>query len=476
LVAVRDQVIAGRYELKHVVGSGGMSSVYCAFDTLLERNVALKILHDQYGVDAEYVERFRREARAVAQLSHPNIVTVIDRGEEDGKQFIVFELIEGENLKELVDRGGPLPVRRAVELGLEVGRALAFAHAHGLVHRDVKPQNVLLNGDGLAKVTDFGIVRSLDAIGNTETGTVLGTSQYIAPEQARGERVDAQTDVYSFGVVLYELLTGEVPYPGDNFLSVAMKHVNEPVPSVLERRPDCPLRLATLIESSLAKAPDDRPASMDDVVAELEAVMADLDSREDGEATMIVRPKAVPKPVRPPRARRRTRVWPLLVAALLLAAVIGAVVLAARGDGDGAGVVSDTPVRLAGVASYDPQGDDREEHPERVADATDGDASTYWTTSTYESFSDTKDGVGLVVDAGERRELSQLSVTTGTPGFTAEIRAGNSAEGPFDTVVGASKTVGRTAVWDLEGADHRYYTIWITDLDGRARVNEVTAS
>ena len=208
------QVIADRYELKETVGAGGMSTVYCAFDTLLERNVALKILHDQYGEDEEYVERFRREARAVAQLSHPNIVTVIDRGEEDGKQFIVFELVDGENLKELVARGGPLPVRRALELGLEVGRALAFAHAQGLIHRDVKPQNVLLNGDGRAKVTDFGIVRSLDAVGQTETGTVLGTSHYIAPEQARGERVDAQTDVYSFGVVLYELLAGEVPYPG----------------------------------------------------------------------------------------------------------------------------------------------------------------------------------------------------------------------------------------------------------------------
>ena len=139
-MVVRQQTIAGRYELKYVLGTGGMSSVYCAFDTLLERNVALKVLHDQYGEDAEYVERFRREARSVAQLSHPNIVTVIDRGDEDGKQFIVFEVIEGENLKELVERGGPLPVRRALELGLEVGRALAFAHGQGLVHRDVKPQ------------------------------------------------------------------------------------------------------------------------------------------------------------------------------------------------------------------------------------------------------------------------------------------------------------------------------------------------
>ena len=272
MVVVR-QLIADRYELKEIVGTGGMSSVYCAFDTLLERRVALKILHEQFGSDEEHVERFRREARAVAQLSHPNIVTVIDRGEEDGKQFIVFELIEGENLKELVVRGGPLPIRRVLELGLEVGRALAFAHAQGLVHRDVKPQNVLLNAEGLAKVTDFGIVRSLDAVGGqTETGTVLGTSHYIAPEQARGERVDAHTDVYSFGVVLYELLAGDVPYAGDSFLSVAMKHVNEPVPNVLERRPDTPLRLASLVERCMAKVPYERPASMDDVVRELEAV------------------------------------------------------------------------------------------------------------------------------------------------------------------------------------------------------------
>src|SRR5215212_839759 len=208
-----------------------MSTVYCAFDTLLERNVALKILHAQYGEDEEYVERFRREARAVAQLSHPNIVTVIDRGEEDGKQFIVFELVEGDNLKDLVGRGGPLPVRRVLELGLEIGRALAFAHAQGLVHRDVKPQNVLLNGDGRAKVTDFGIARSMDVKhGMTQTGAVLGTSDYIAPEQAQGQTVSAQTDVYSLGVVLYELLTGEVPFPGENFVAVAMRHINEQPP------------------------------------------------------------------------------------------------------------------------------------------------------------------------------------------------------------------------------------------------------
>jgi eukaryotic-like serine/threonine-protein kinase len=474
LVTVRHEVIAERYELERVVGTGGMSTVYCAFDTLLERHVALKILHERYGSDEDYVERFRREARAVARLSHPNIVTVIDRGDQDGRQFIVFELVEGENLKDLVERGGPLPVRRVLELGLEVGRALAFAHAQGLVHRDVKPQNVLLNEDGRAKVTDFGIVRSLDAVGHTETGTVLGTSHYIAPEQARGEQVDAQTDVYSFGVVLFELLVGEVPYPGEAFLSVAMKHVNEPVPSVLERRPDAPIRLATLIERCMAKEPVDRPASMDEVVSELETVAAELDSREGGEGTMIMRkpPVSRARKQRAPRSRR-IPLLPLLALVLLAVAISGAVYALRDGGEQLGGATGGEPVELTGVASFDPQGDD-EEHSERVADATDGDAATYWTTETYRAF--TKPGVGLVVDAGEAQVLSQLAVTTDTPGFTAEIRAGDAAEGPFETVVGASKTVEGSTVWDLEGAEARFYVVWITQLDRVAHVNEIEAN
>src|SRR3982751_2620560 len=197
------EVIAGRYELVELVGTGGMSSVHKACDRLLERNVALKVLHPHYGDDPEYVERFRREARSVAQLSHPHIVTVIDRGEDGGQQFIVFEYVDGENLKQLVERTGPLPTRRAVELALAIAGALAFAHQHGLVHRDVKPQNVLLTPDGEAKMTDFGIARSLDVEqGVTQTGTVLGTSNYLSPEQASGNPVTRATDVYSLGVVM----------------------------------------------------------------------------------------------------------------------------------------------------------------------------------------------------------------------------------------------------------------------------------
>ena len=450
------QLISNRYELKETVGTGGMSSVYRAFDTLLERHVALKILHAHYGGDEEYVERFRREARAVAQLSHPNIVTVIDRGEEDGKQFIVFELIEGDDLKQLVERGGPLPVRRVLELGLEVGRALAFAHSQGLVHRDVKPQNVLLNGEGLAKVTDFGIVRSLDAVGHTETGTVLGTSHYIAPEQARGEQVDAQTDVYSFGVVLYELLAGEVPYSGDSFLAVAMKHVNDPVPDVSAARPDTPLRLASLVGRCLAKLPADRPASMDEVCGELQACLADLEAKDGGEATMIVKPQAAPQPARArqaPRARRRIPVVPLLFALLVLAAVVVGIVLAKNAGDDGnAGAAGGNGVQLAGVAAYDPDGGDGE-HDDEAGLATDGDPSTFWRTSSYRSqLSSFKSGVGVVLDAGTASQLDQIAITTDTPGFTAEIQAGDSPEGPF-RAVSESKLVQASTTWDVREAE-----------------------
>jgi serine/threonine-protein kinase len=471
-----NQLIAERYELKDVVGTGGMASVYCAYDTLLERNVALKILHEHYGDDEEYVERFRREARAAAQLSHPGIVTVIDRGEEDGRQFIVFEYVEGETLKELVERDGPIPARRAIELGLEIGRAIAFAHQQGLIHRDVKPQNVLLSDDGRARVTDFGIARSIEAVGRTETGTVLGTSHYIAPEQARGERVDAQTDVYSFGVVLYELLAGHVPYPGENFLTVAMKHVNDPVPSLLEQRPDCPLRLASLVERMMAKEPSDRPASMDEVVGELEACLAELDSRPDGDSTMIMKAPVVKESrARPARARRGTPARALLVLVPLLAVAAVAALLLTRDDGGAGSAATGEPVQLQGVASYDPFGDDKVEHPELVADATDGDPATYWATSTYEDFSSTKEGVGLVLDAGAERDLASVTVTTDRPGFQAEIRSGGSPAGPFETVVGASQTIRAQSTWEIDGDDARYYAVWITDLDGNAHINEVKA-
>src|SRR5215210_6029598 len=252
-----------------------MSNVYTARDRVLERQVALKVLHEQYSDDPEYVERFRREAQAIARLSHPNIVTVIDRGEFEGRQFIVFEYVPGPTLKDVLKRESPLPVSRALALVHQAARGLAYAHENGIVHRDVKPQNVLVDRDGVAKVMDFGIARSVDREEMTLPGTVMGTSDYISPEQASGERVDERSDQYSIGALLYELLTGDVPFPGESQVTVAMRHLHDSVPSVRERRADVSARVDALIRRAMAKEPDDRFPSTDALIAALEACMAE---------------------------------------------------------------------------------------------------------------------------------------------------------------------------------------------------------
>jgi eukaryotic-like serine/threonine-protein kinase len=482
------ELIAERYELRELVGTGGMSSVYKAHDRLLERTVALKVLHERFMSDDEHVERFKHEARAVAQLSHPNIVTVIDRGERDGRQFIVFEYVDGENLKALVVREAPLAERDAVRLVLQIARALAFAHQHGLVHRDVKPQNVLLPEDGEVKVTDFGIARSLDVEGGiTQTGTVMGTSDYIAPEQARGAKATAQTDVYALGIVLYELLTGEVPFTGDNFVAVAMQHINEPVPSVRERRPDVSPRLDAAVRRALAKNPRDRFPSMEAFAAELQASLAEPhNGAGPSDETIVVAPR---RRKRPPRAPvERPSVWPLilLLAGLAVLAAIFAAAFAFNGPrkaiignlpGGGSSSSSGKAVHLAGLTGYDPFGTGGE-HDQDARLATDGQQGTFWETENYRSPLSAigKPGVGLLLDAGRTRKLSQLTVTSTTPGFTALIEAGASPSGRLKHV-SDSQTVGTSTKFTLHGADARYYVVWITDLgqNTQVHVNEVTA-
>src|ERR671914_540515 len=291
-MSVIGTLIGDRFRLEEKVGSGGMSSVYRAFDPTLERRVAIKLMHRDISHDPDQLERFRREARAVAQLNHPHVVTVIDAGEDDGAPYIVFEFVEGETLKDRIRRNGRLPVAEAVAYAIEIGRALESAHSHRLVHRDVKPQNVLIDPDGRAKVTDFGIARSLEAQGLTAPGRVLGTTDYVSPEQALGHEVTEQSDIYSLGIVLYEMLTGETPFKATTSRETAMKHVTEPLPDVQRRRPEISAALAAIVERATAKETRNRYATVDDMVHDLEEVLAIEAARTGqatGEATTVLR-------------------------------------------------------------------------------------------------------------------------------------------------------------------------------------------
>jgi serine/threonine-protein kinase len=478
------EVVAGRYELEELVGTGGMSSVYRAHDRVLDRRVAIKLLHERYTRDEDYLERFRREARSAAQLSHPNIVTVIDRGEERGRPFIVFEYVDGETLKDVVERLAPLPVGDAIAIALQVAEALAFAHGRGVIHRDVKPQNVLL-AEGRAKVTDFGIARSLDVdVSVTQTGTVLGTGDYMAPEQALGERSSERSDVYSLGAVIYELLTGDVLFTGESLVAVALKHATEPPPSVLERRPDCPVRLAAAVDRCLSKEPQDRFASMHELVNELHACLAELETRGEEDATLIVAPPRRARP-KPPRARRRRRIVPWLVVLLgvpALAAIVLAVVIERNSIRDALPLVGPRTVKVEGVTAFDPDGDNGTENDELAPRAADGNQRTAWRTESYGSWPAVgyKRGVGLVLDAHKAEQLSSLAVRTDTPGFRAQIQAGPTRYGRFRPV-SHWRTVGRKTTFDLNlhGGSFRYYLVWLRLPPDQslqfADVNEVTA-
>jgi tRNA A-37 threonylcarbamoyl transferase component Bud32 len=488
------ELILGRYELEELVGEGGMSSVYRAYDTVLEREVAIKVLHEHFSRDPEYVERFRREARAIARLAHPNVVTVIDRGEWEGRQLIVFEHVAGENLKAAIGREGPLPVERALELACQIAQALSFAHELGIVHRDVKPHNVLLDRSGTAKVTDFGIARALDSDeALTVTGTVLGTGQYLSPEQANGERGNERSDQYSLGVVTYELLTGQVPYSGDNLMAVAMRHVRDPVPSVREARSDVPPRVDAVVARAMAKRPEDRFGSMDALAAALESCLAEVRERRapDGdEDTDVVAPRRAPERVAPTRALAPTPAKPaarvasarrsgLRIAAVLLiaaAVLVGSLLALEAAFEDGlpwVGGADPVPVQVDAIADFDPKGDFTE-HPESVGAATDRNTASFWTTESYRTFD--KDGVGIMLDAGSRVELSSVQVVTDTPGFSAVILGGNDRDGDF-VDVSSEQRVGRRTTFDVDtrGEAYRYYIVWVTDPNSEAHVNEVRA-
>jgi eukaryotic-like serine/threonine-protein kinase len=331
------KVLAGRYELEEVLGHGGMAEVFLGTDRVLGRRIAIKVLADRFARDSSFVARFRREAQSAAALNHPNVVSVFDTGSDDGTHFIVMEYVRGKTLSDVIREDAPLMPERAAEIAEGVAQALAFAHRGGIIHRDVKPGNIMLTGTGDVKVMDFGIARATASESLTQTATVLGTATYFSPEQAQGEPVDARSDIYSLGIVLYEMLTGQPPFAGDSAVTIAYKHVREePIPPS-QLNPDVPAGLEAIVMKCLAKNPANRYQTVDELLQDLGRFLAGQPVR----ATPLLAPAAtelvqratrpttvLPAPTTEETDRRRKWIAGTILGVILLIILVGLFFLA----------------------------------------------------------------------------------------------------------------------------------------------------
>ncbi len=507
-----ERVLAGRYRLKRLIAKGGMAEVWEAVDDILGRPVAVKILHPHLSADESFRERFRREAIAAARLAHPNVVATFDTGTDGGITFIVMELVNAPTLRQALNDGGPMAPGRVVHVGAQVSDALHYAHKAGVVHRDIKPANVLICADGRVKVADFGIAKAVEdaepshpspSEALTGTGTIVGTAQYLSPEQVDGRAVDGRADVYALGVVLYEMLCGRPPFTGDTDMAVALKHITTSPPAPSAIRAGIPRALEEVVLRAMAKAPEARYQS----AAELQTALlsVDMDGREPAASSVDVgaRTGVVAAPTRPPPGRHDTpprgvppsfvqteRKWMVptvaIVAVALTLAIVG--VLFARSD-TGRRLLDDVTAEdgpsatQKGIAkptplAFDPPPGSGIEHDDELPFLVDGDPATAWETENYSTsrFGGLKPGVGVVLQLNGAHKLNELTLTSLSKGWSAEVLvadAPRTTREAWGAPVATKRGIGDgSTTFDLDGRTGGAVLLWITDLgEGNSAVS-----
>jgi len=488
-----ERVLAGRYRLKRLIAQGGMAEVWEAVDDILGRPVAVKILHAHLAEDESFRERFRREAIAAARLAHPSVVATFDTGTDAGITFIVMELVDAPTLRQVLNEGGPMAPGRVVHIGAQVADALQYAHKSGVVHRDVKPANILVCPDGRVKVADFGIAKAVEdseperpnpSEALTGTGSIVGTAQYLSPEQVDGRPVDGRADVYALGVVLYEMLCGRPPFTGDTDMAVALKHITTNALAPRQVRAGIPRALEEVVLRAMAKAPEARYQS----AAELQTALLSVNLGAGEETNVVAAPPLPPRqdhtPPRgvPPSFVQSERRWLVptvaIVAVALTLAIVG--ILFVRSD-TGHRLLDNTPssdTPAAGTKgigtptplAFDPPPGSGVEHDDELPFLVDGDPATTWRTESYGSnrFGGLKPGVGVILQLDGAHRLKELKVMSPSSGWAAEILVADSPKGTRDAwgdPVATKKSVGAgTTTFDLAGRTGGAVLLWITDL------------
>lgn len=494
------RLLAGRYRLNRPIASGGMAQVYEATDETLARRVAVKILHPHLAQDEAFVQRFRAEAVAAARLTHPSIVSIYDTVVDGDVNAIVMELVRGTTLRADIDAHGPLQLSAVLAIGTQVADALAAAHAAGLVHRDVKPANILLSADGRVLVADFGIAKAAQGSDHTDDGAMVGTAKYLAPEQVEGRPVDARTDLYALGIVLYEALTGVPPFRGDTDTATALLRLHTDPVRPRQLRPDIPAAVEAVIGRALARRPDDRfPSAMALRAALLDAGADPARASQAAQAAVATAAPGspmAPSGLTPPPAEPlhqhgyradehhrepdrhdpdpydevtdRPRAGLGVVAILLI--VVGAAAAAIFVGVDRPGPAGPV-VEIASFATFDPPPGSGGENDDQLANLTDEDPASAWTTERYRNRDVTvlKPGVGLVASFATSHDLSSVTVTSPSAGWRADVlvvdgplpgdRAGWGE--PVATIEGAGP--GETRV-DLGGTRGSAVMVWFTDV------------